>query len=113
MLYQIVHPVVMTLDSESIKDAIKTFVKMNDRMNLQNIIITDHINHYKAKLKYFTDNKKNKVGISIYPTVWVKNNGQIVSPLNTWPNKMSIEYNTKEYPSTPIFPIIPRIIPLI
>ena len=119
MIYQIVHPVIMSIDSESIKDAIKNYVKMNDRMNINHLIITDHINHYKAKMKYFKHDSKQKVGISIYPTTWplvIKNDGEIISPLNTWPYTSSVEYNTKEYPATtfietPLF--IPRIIPYI
>ena len=72
-------------------------------------------------MKYFKNDSKQKVGISIYPKIWplaIKNDGEVVSPLNNWPYTSSVEYNTREYPATtfvqtPIIPFIPRIIPYI
>jgi hypothetical protein len=44
----------------------------------------------------------------------IKNDGEIVSPLNTWPYSPSITYDTKEYPSTTFIEggFMPRIIPI-
>lgn len=121
MIFQVVHPVVMTIDGESFKDAVKNFAKLNYDLNLSSIIITDQLNHYRqANLKYYSDDNKQKVGISLIPTVWplagalaVDNaSGQILSPSNMWPFSPTISYDTKEYPATTFLeaPFVPRIV---
>jgi hypothetical protein len=73
----------------------------------------------KANLNFYNEANKHKVGISLYPTVWplgVKNDGQIVTPLASWPYSPSITFDTKEYPSTTFLDgasFVPRIVPLV
>jgi hypothetical protein len=130
MIYQVVHPYVMSINAESFKNAVKNYVKMNQNLTLSSLIITDQSRQYmKANLNYYNVNDKKKVSISLLPTTWpsmpsmslmpslplsIKNDGEIVSPLNTWPYSPSITYDTKEYPSTTFIEggFMPRIIPI-
>ena len=60
----------MEIDGDSYKDAIKNFIKLNYAMNLHKIIVQDRYNntYHQAKINYYKDEqKKNKVGIDIYP----------------------------------------------
>lgn len=67
-MFTIVSPVVMEIDGDSYKDAIKNFVKLNYALNLQRVIIQDRYNNYReANIKYYKENDKKKVGIDIYP----------------------------------------------
>ena len=44
MIYQIVSPIVQTINGDSLKDAIKNFVKINDMYSLNKLIVTDQQN---------------------------------------------------------------------
>ena len=106
MSFQIVYPIAMSINADSFKDAIKQYVKLNQDINIANIIITDQQRYMKANLKYYQEGNKNKMGISLYPTS---------NPLSFWPFSTQISYDTKEYPGstfveTPVF--MPRIVPL-
>ena len=67
-IFQVVHPIVTTIDGSSFKEAIKNFVKLNHRLNLNQIILTDQNNYYTATWKKFKHDGRNKVGIDYYPT---------------------------------------------
>jgi len=116
MSFQIVYPIAMTINADSFKDAVKQYVKLNHDVNIANIIITDQQRYMKANLKYYNEGPKNKVGISLFPTVWPLNSTDalFIRP-NMWPYDTQITYDTKEYPKTtfiesPMF--IPNIVPL-
>jgi hypothetical protein len=127
MIYQVVHPYVMSINAESFKDAIKNYVKMNHNLTLGNIIITDQARQFmKAKVNYYNVDDKRKANITLFPTIGplgplgpslplgIKKDGEIFSPLNKWPYSPSITYDTKEYPSTTFIEggFMPRIIPI-
>jgi hypothetical protein len=66
MIYQIVSPVVQTINGDSLKEAIKNFVKVNDMYSLNKLIVTDQQNaFYNANINYYKNNNKNKVKIDI------------------------------------------------
>ena len=66
MIYQIVSPVVQSINGDSLKDAIKNFVKINDMYSLNKLIVTDQQNaYYNANINYYKNNNKNKVKIDI------------------------------------------------
>ena len=66
MIYQIVSPVVQTINGDSLKDAIKNFVKINDMYSLNKLIVTDQQNaFYNANINYYRNDNKNKVRINI------------------------------------------------
>ena len=97
----------MAIPADSFKDAIKYYVRLNDRLSLENLIITDQTTHMNAHLKYYNEGNKKKVSMSLSPTTWpltIKDDGRIESPLNSWPYSPSISYDTKEYPSTTFIP---------
>lgn len=134
MIFQVVHPVAMTIDGDSFKDAVKNFVKLNYDLNLASIILTDQARYMKANLNYFSDANKDKVGIKLIPTMWplgsvdglglglgamgalaVDSNNQILSPLQSWPYSPTISYDTKEYPASTYMDVtsfVPRIVPV-
>lgn len=118
MLYQVVEPITMAISGDSFKDAVKNFVKMNYDLSLTSLILTDQQRYMRANLNFYKESRKRKVGISLFPTVWpltLSEDGEIRSPLNTWPYSPSITYDTKEYPSTTFINgnFMPRIIPLV
>jgi len=67
-IFQVVHPIVSTINGDSLKEAIKNFVKLNHRLNLNQIILTDQSNYYTATWKKFKHDTRNRVGIDYYPT---------------------------------------------
>jgi hypothetical protein len=70
MIYQIVSPVYRTIEGDSFKEAIKNYVKFDYNLNIRNLIIKDQLNNkYEAKLRYYMQNQRNKVGIDVYPYV--------------------------------------------
>lgn len=70
MAFQILYPFHHVIDSDSFANAIKYFVKMNDNLKINNMIIKDrHGKSMAANLKYYKNNKKNKVGINYFPIV--------------------------------------------
>lgn len=114
MLYQVVEPITMAINGDSFKDAVKNFVKMNYDLSLSSLILTDQQRYMKANLNFYKESDKHKVGISLGPTVWpltMSEDGEIRSPLNTWPYSPSITYDTKEYPPTNFMPRIISLVP--
>jgi hypothetical protein len=116
MSFQIVYPIAMTINAGSFKEAVKQYVKMNYDVNIANIIITDQYRHMKANLKYYNEGPKNKVGISLYPTVWpIVGTNSLAIAQPSWPYSTEIRYDTKEFPKTtfvesPMF--VPNIVPI-
>lgn len=114
--FNVVYPYAMTINADSFKDAIKQYVKLNYDMNIQSLIITDQMRYMKANLNYYKNSGKNKVAISMYPTIWplsVDKDGKINTDL--WPLTPQVSYDTKEYPATTFIegvPFVPRIVPL-
>jgi hypothetical protein len=102
MSFQIVHPIVMNIDGDSFKDAIKNFTMLNYEMNLANVIITDQSRYMRAKLKYYDTDTKKKAHISLAPINWpvITQNGQITTPLDMWPYSPQITYDATEYPAS-------------
>lgn len=116
MSFNIVYPISMTIDADSFKDAVKKYIKLNYDMNIQSLIITDQYRYMKANLKYSNNSGSNRVGISLYPTVWplqVDKEGKINTDF--WPLTPQITYDTKEYPATTYItgaPFVPKIVSL-
>lgn len=66
--YQIVYPVRYDIYGNSFKEAVKNYVKLKHNYDINKIIIADQSNHaYEAKLRYYMENQRNKVGIDFYP----------------------------------------------
>ena len=68
MFFQIVHPFYNVIEGNSFKEAIKNYIKFNDNLNLNNLIIRDmENNRHKVMLRRYFENNKAKVGIDVYP----------------------------------------------
>jgi hypothetical protein len=66
--YQIVYPVRYDIYGDSFKEAVKNYVKLQQNYDMNKLIIADQSNHaYEAKLRYYMENQRNKVGIDFYP----------------------------------------------
>ena len=80
MKFSIVYPYTSMIDADSFKEAIKQYVKINRNININQMILTDRMNHVNAELNYYRQNNVDKVGINMYP---------ISSNYNIYPNIMS------------------------
>lgn len=67
MIFNIVSPIVATIDGDSLKDAIKNFIKINHNLNITDMIIRDQSNNIQARIKYYKEDGRNKVGINMFP----------------------------------------------
>ena len=70
-IYTVTSPIYHVIDSESIKDAIKTYVKFYHNYNIQKMIIQDQARHYKANIKQWKHDTRNKFGINYYPIDYI------------------------------------------
>ena len=68
MLYTFLQPVQYVMNADSVNEAIKNYVKFHRFHNISQIMLKDHEKMYKANLKYFKHDGRNKVGINVYPT---------------------------------------------
>jgi hypothetical protein len=100
MLYTFLQPVQYVLNADSVNEAIKNYVKFHRFHNINKIMLKDQMTHYKANLKYFKYDGRNKVGINVYPmnTVPIVNTPGVV---NTAPyaNPVSPAYANSVYPA--------------
>ena len=113
MIFNVVSPIVATIDGDSLKDAIKNFIKFNHNMNIREMIIRDQSNNVRANINYYKQDGRNKVGINMfpvgldYPIPIVTNDTYIPprlieQPLNLWP--------LSPIPLSPYGPFIPSVI---
>ena len=65
--YNILSPIVTTINSTSLHNAIKQFAKLYRNLNINSMIIKDQNMHYKTILKYYKHDGRNKVGINYWP----------------------------------------------
>ena len=59
----------VSIMGDSAIDAIKNFVKMNHELEINNLILQDEGKRMYARIRYFQDQNKHKVGIDVYPTL--------------------------------------------
>ena len=67
MIFQVVSPFTANIYGDSLKEAIKNYIKINRNMKVNQMIVADQSNHYQAYMKYYKEDIRNKVGINIYP----------------------------------------------
>ena len=63
----LINPFVYTVDMDDIHEAIKQYAKLNKYFDITELIATDQQKHWKAKLNYYLEDGRNKVGINYYP----------------------------------------------
>jgi len=78
MYYQVISPIFSQIESDTLADAIKMFVKVNYANQFRNLVIADQMNKYNASINYYNKNNKNKIGISVE-----KDTGYTVYPSNS------------------------------
>jgi hypothetical protein len=94
MIFNVISPIVTTINGDSMKEAIKNFIKINHNLNITNMIIKDQSHNVEARMKYYQHDGRNKVGINMYPihtnvlpianNVFIPNN--VIEPsMGLWP----------------------------
>ena len=116
MIYQVVSPFTTDIYGESYKDAIKHFVKLNRNLNISQMIIKDQTQHIEARMKYYQEDGRNKVGINMYPTNWNNANISLSIPFNQYQsqnqNRVSVQIPVSGSTLSPFAPI-PMQVPLV
>ena len=98
-IYYIVDPIKTTTNGVSFKDAVKNFIKINHQLNINSLILTDRARYMKANFNFYKEYNKNKVSISLQPTVWEENG----IPIENWPRRPMIYFDSnKQYPPSTI-----------
>ena len=111
MIYSVVYPYPSVIDADSFKEAIKQYVKINHNVNINQMILSDKMNHVNAELNYYRKNNVDKVGINMYPI----SPNYIINPNFNGPvHVQSLIPDSKNssimYAPTPILPFVPRVI---
>jgi len=88
MIFQILSPIVTSIEGDSLKEAIKNFVKVNHAYQFRNFVLADQVNKYNANINYYRQNNKNKIGINI------SNNS--IDGINMYPSNSGIQPIYKE-----------------
>ncbi len=68
MSFQIISPIVMSIDGKDFEDALRNFLKINHVMNIERLIISDQTQRMMANIKYYSSSGKRKVHASMMPT---------------------------------------------
>ncbi len=83
MIFQVLSPIVTSIEGDSLKDAIKNFVKVNHAYQFNNFVLADQINKYNANINYYKENNKKKIGINISPQKTSNSVGLNMYPSNS------------------------------
>lgn len=66
-LFTVVSPYTVKIDAGNLHDAMKSFAKQYYHLKINDFIIKDYMNHYKANLKYFKNDGRTRIGINVNP----------------------------------------------
>lgn len=84
MFFQIVHPFYNVIEGDSFKQAIKNYVKFNDNLRINNLIVRDmQNNRHNVNIRRYFENNKNKVGIDVYPYTGIDRSQNVFLPSNS------------------------------
>jgi hypothetical protein len=65
MIFQVLSPIVSSINGDSLKEAIKNFAKVNYAYQFNNLLLADQINNrYQAKLNYYSINNYRYTSIT-------------------------------------------------
>lgn len=106
--YQVLSPFATTIYGDSFNEAIKNYIKLNRQLNITEMIVKDQMNHYQAKMNYYKENSRNKVGINILPVSYDFVNNLL------FPNRPIVDFSNdttyvpSQYVESPMmFPLSP------
>lgn len=111
MIFQLVFPFESTIYGDSFKNAIKEFIKLNYNLNINRMIVKDQSNQIEAKINYYKEDGRNKVGINMFP-VGLQYPIPIVTNDTYIPPKMiNPLMPLSPFPLSPVsFPFVPTVI---
>lgn len=72
---ELVSPFTVKINADNLHDAMKAFVKNYYNLKLNEMIVKDHMRHYKATAQYFKQNGHRRVGMNFVPYTGVVNYG--------------------------------------
>jgi len=98
MVYQVLYPVATVIDGDSLKNAIKNYIKLSNNINILQMVVADGEKQYRAQMKYYKHDIRNKVGINIYP---ITNNSVI--PIQV-ASSMPMNINETQVPQSLVIP---------
>jgi hypothetical protein len=103
MIFNVISPIVTTINGDSMKEAIKNFIKINHNLNITNMIIKDQSQNVEARMNYYQHDGRNKVGINMYP---IHTNVLPIANNVFIPNNV-IEPSMNLFPLSPMSPMSP------
>lgn len=101
MQFKVLYPYPRVIESDSFKEAIKNYIKINHEYNINRLIIADQMKKRQAFIDYYSRKGINKANINIspffgpVPTPLAYPNF-LVAPINQNPNQVTIEVNTNQ-----------------
>ena len=70
MRFQLLAPVSLAIDGDTLGEALKHYVKLNYAKQINKLIVADQMNHqYNADIEYYKHKNKNKAKIKILPDI--------------------------------------------
>lgn len=66
MLYTFLQPIYYQIDHDSLNEAIKNYIKLHRDLSINQLIVQDNQNRYRAMVKYFKEQERLKAGIKVY-----------------------------------------------
>lgn len=100
MIFQVVFPFESTIYGDSFKEAVKNFIKLNHNLNITKMIVKDQSKQIEAKMNYYKEDGRNKVGINMFPVGL-----QYPTPIVT--NDTFIPQQIVDGSQMPFFPLSP------
>jgi len=120
MIFNILHPIIATIDADSYKQAIKNYIKINHDMYIDRMVIQERNKYYNAMLNYYAKNGQRKVGIDMYPISNIQatllknklnntNTNTVIAPMYSIPSMIPI------ISTPPVSPILstPHVSPIL
>lgn len=82
------------ITSDCVNSALKNIVKLYHRFQIEELILADQTNHWKANMNYYKENgrKRVNIGYDVFPhnQIGVIHNGQTVGAIGLTPMKQSV-----------------------
>jgi hypothetical protein len=66
MNFQVIYPVFSQINGDSMKEAVKNFVKLKELAEINNIIFRDQQQYYLVNQKRYIENQQKKIGMDIH-----------------------------------------------
>ena len=114
MNFTFINPYPIDMYANTMHDAIKNYIKMYQSYRINQLIFQDREKHYEARMKYFKEGTRDKVGIKVFllPRT-TESNPLNISGLSNNAN-LILSSNLPHYPmsSQSNYPMIAPVVPM-